>query len=295
MKNKYAAFTLIELLVVIAIIAILAAILFPVFAQAKAAAKKTQDLSNIKNLNTAVMIYGADYDDYFPRHEYKANQWLYGSWSVPVTWREQIMPYVKNGDASYTDGSSTFKVADGGIYDTPEKPGSRGSYTMNRNITPGRCYWDVNASNWLCDSNDNGVRDPNVPVQPSVSQTALDAPAQIASMFTIGINPDWNASGDYSEASWWWFGGAQWPPDFTGPNSHIKWDADSNQSPSWSIPRYRYTKGLNRGFADGHAKWVRKGDFNWCRDMYVKGFPSDRGDNWDWLFDPGQPCAAYAR
>ena len=39
MKSR--AFTLIELLVVIAIIAILAAILFPVFAQAKAAAKKT--------------------------------------------------------------------------------------------------------------------------------------------------------------------------------------------------------------------------------------------------------------
>ena len=38
------AFTLIELLVVIAIIAILAAILFPVFAQAKAAAKKTASL-----------------------------------------------------------------------------------------------------------------------------------------------------------------------------------------------------------------------------------------------------------
>jgi prepilin-type N-terminal cleavage/methylation domain-containing protein len=35
------AFTLIELLVVIAIIAILAAILSPVFAQAKEAAKKT--------------------------------------------------------------------------------------------------------------------------------------------------------------------------------------------------------------------------------------------------------------
>ena len=39
------AFTLIELLVVIAIIAILAAILFPVFAQAKEAAKKTATLS----------------------------------------------------------------------------------------------------------------------------------------------------------------------------------------------------------------------------------------------------------
>ncbi|MFM9874620.1 MAG: prepilin-type N-terminal cleavage/methylation domain-containing protein [Fimbriimonadaceae bacterium] len=57
------AFTLIELLVVIAIIAILAAILFPVFAQAKVAAKKTQALSNLKNIGTAAQIYMADYDD----------------------------------------------------------------------------------------------------------------------------------------------------------------------------------------------------------------------------------------
>jgi prepilin-type N-terminal cleavage/methylation domain-containing protein len=48
------AFTLIELLVVIAIIAILAAILFPVFAQAKEAAKRTQCLSNTKQTATAV-------------------------------------------------------------------------------------------------------------------------------------------------------------------------------------------------------------------------------------------------
>jgi len=40
-NNRNKGFTLIELLVVIAIIAILAAILFPVFAQAKGAAKKT--------------------------------------------------------------------------------------------------------------------------------------------------------------------------------------------------------------------------------------------------------------
>ena len=48
--NAKKAFTLIELLVVIAIIAILAAILFPVFAQAKEAAKKTACLSNEKQL-----------------------------------------------------------------------------------------------------------------------------------------------------------------------------------------------------------------------------------------------------
>lgn len=57
------AFTLIELLVVIAIIAILAAILFPVFAQAKEAAKSTSCLSNTKQIAISELLYSNDYDD----------------------------------------------------------------------------------------------------------------------------------------------------------------------------------------------------------------------------------------
>src|SRR5205823_4228765 len=60
------AFTLIELLVVIAIIA---AILFPVFAQAKVAAKKTAALSNQKQISTGLLMYMTDNDDYYPRQD----------------------------------------------------------------------------------------------------------------------------------------------------------------------------------------------------------------------------------
>ena len=59
-------FTLIELLVVIAIIAILAAILFPVFANAKNAAKKAQCISNLKQLGAAMQMYLNDSSGTFP-------------------------------------------------------------------------------------------------------------------------------------------------------------------------------------------------------------------------------------
>ncbi len=71
---KRIAFTLIELLVVIAIIAILASILFPVFAKAKEAAKKTQCLAQTKQIGTSLMMYLSDYDDRYPQeHPSSAN------------------------------------------------------------------------------------------------------------------------------------------------------------------------------------------------------------------------------
>jgi prepilin-type N-terminal cleavage/methylation domain-containing protein len=59
-------FTLIELLVVIAIIAILAAILFPVFARAREAARKATCLSNLKQIALAAIMYAQDYDEVLP-------------------------------------------------------------------------------------------------------------------------------------------------------------------------------------------------------------------------------------
>jgi prepilin-type N-terminal cleavage/methylation domain-containing protein len=95
-SSKHRGFTLIELLVVIAIIAILAAILFPVFAQAKLAAKKTQTLSNLKQIGLGFQMYSNDVDDTLPPFTNNAND--AANWSsLANTPPGMIDPYIKNG------------------------------------------------------------------------------------------------------------------------------------------------------------------------------------------------------
>ena len=66
LPNTILAFTLVELLVVIGIIAALAALLFPVFASARAQAAKATCLSNLRQTGMAIALYVQDYDGYVP-------------------------------------------------------------------------------------------------------------------------------------------------------------------------------------------------------------------------------------
>ena len=112
-RNRIAkrAFTLIELLVVIAIIAILAAILFPVFAQAKLAAKSTVSISNMKQLATGMLLYAGDVDD--SRQGRNIQIYTPGG---PVTdeynWKQVMGAYVKSTDMYRDPANSASKFLD---------------------------------------------------------------------------------------------------------------------------------------------------------------------------------------
>jgi prepilin-type N-terminal cleavage/methylation domain-containing protein/prepilin-type processing-associated H-X9-DG protein len=97
MIDRQRGFTLIELLVVIAIIAILAAILFPVFAQARAKARQAACMANLKQLGLGFQMYAQDHDQLLPI-------WGYGDSTDAdngpaegfYSWDTVLEPYLKN-------------------------------------------------------------------------------------------------------------------------------------------------------------------------------------------------------
>jgi len=284
---KRRGFTLIELLVVIAIIAILAAILFPVFAQAKEAAKKTSDLSNQKQLTLGHIMYASDNDDYFCRNWYAATN-AGGAWTEDMTWCKTVMPYLKSGKAGQYD------VA-GGLFQAPGFPYDR-AYAVHDQIMP-----SCNVTDW-------NARVCATPGNASVTQTQIANVANKLIVTHTGVNPAWGAHGAPGanmDSSWWWWSGQNqkydvgtktcsgngWPPIVTGPQAGFRcYNADLAPWPYFAMPRFRYAGGSNVGYADGHAKFSRAEAFNWCTMMYVDGlYNADT-----WMFDPGNSCAAYA-
>jgi general secretion pathway protein G len=122
------AFTLIELLVVIAIIAILAGLLFPVFAQAKAAAKKTTCLSNLKQIGGSFAMYMNDNDGIFPHAVDASDRYASQIWShnsdfqarinaMPML-HEALDPYAKSKAIFQCPSDSGTRVLDNHFPDT---------------------------------------------------------------------------------------------------------------------------------------------------------------------------------
>ena len=229
------AFTLIELLVVIAIVAILAAILFPVFSQAKAAARKTACLSNERQIGLAFMMYAGDSDDYYP---------LASQPSAPTSWTTTVQAYAKNhaifrcpDDASrnWTTPLANPNAFQKGLRVT--------SYFSNLYLDSRRPYGNVSAlkspSNvvYVSESTENLTRDAFFPMYWN-----LQDPENPAGAMTTFMH-----------------------------NSF--WDATKNETTELALRRH--AGGLNNVYADGHAKWARWSQLWWkdeARGVYAGAF-----------------------
>jgi prepilin-type N-terminal cleavage/methylation domain-containing protein len=291
--NTRKAFTLIELLVVIAIIAILAAILFPVFAQAKTAAKKTQSLSNVKNIGTASQIYLSDYDDMNPQSEY-------GGWdsSAHIQWYTAVHPYIKNGRLT-TDRGATVSWGQDGIFRPPAYPRATGTGQVG-----GQGYGahnEIFVNNYGHDG-----RSWMAPPNGAVSSTALDNISQKIFFMEKGAN---NTSATWSYAwfhAWqnqWMEGGVTGTPgtdpgtplrdgvDVYRPGSAVYsplFDSDCPETSggAWECaahPRYRYNETTVASMGDSSAKTFKKGAIKWYTNIWI-----DRrrfGNTWEWYYD----------
>jgi len=134
-RGQSRGFTLIELLVVIAIIAILAAILFPVFARAREAARKTSCTSNLKQFGTAFQMYMSDYDQRFPMGGWWHGNGLPelpGAGSAVNDWHQSLMPYIKNWPVYWCPSSTDIHE------EAPDWNRTPVDYLYNNNLANGR-------------------------------------------------------------------------------------------------------------------------------------------------------------
>lgn len=231
------AFTLIELLVVIAIIAILAAILFPVFAQAKVAAKGAASISNMKQQALAQQMYASDYDDTLV--------WGWWDFTTPAGnathWVQRVLPYIKN-DEIFVDPSGPA------VYPTEMEP----------DVAAGATGGNI-AINWH--------------VGGGANTSNLERIAEFLMIGPTGVNT-WGDSltptGEVTRAATtmnpWHHEMPGLPggyPDWASMRCQQAYDAlidpyvTNRGQAAWAIT-WRYNEGANFAFGDGHAESIKK-------------------------------------
>jgi prepilin-type N-terminal cleavage/methylation domain-containing protein len=318
-KNKPKAFTLIELLVVIAIIAILAAILFPVFAQAKAAAKKTASLSNVKQFGTAFALYQGDYDDmYCDAIHGSGGQNLLSQ----TMWGATIYPYVKSGGAYTAGDGSTQITACTGMYQDPgaptctntpnpdynaSQPGANPEYQQSYSYGVNLQVMPVNQ--YSSDPGFVGGQMTSVPL----TSSQLTTPADTVICLTKGVeiaNVNYQTYGWFSTREYEWLGAgishlttsnggsAAWKgpdgddqptlPGTTAPDGFVgnplyNTDCSAADIGKWecsAAPRYRYTNAGVAMYGDSHAKPMVRGSLRYFKNIYVDN-PGLNANYWD--------------
>jgi len=272
--RKQNGFTLIELLVVIAIIAILAAILFPVFAQARAKARAASCLSNVKQLSIAAIMYAGDYDQFGPTKNAWClnNLWCCGdpmdySCGVKNPPWATYLPYTKNRELwrCPSDVGAQAPCRDG--------VANRGIDVNDYTAVAASCpSFSMNAG---CPQPSGGVVTSEFEAELLVTCVAGTVGSKAGWSYTSGI-----PTGVSIDGPWPWSILPSWSGkyknhiDITSPSGY-PWIQDhtifvcvKGTSPDWpnsASSGYvrvkgdeRHNKGVNMGFLDGHAKWFHQ-------------------------------------
>jgi prepilin-type N-terminal cleavage/methylation domain-containing protein/prepilin-type processing-associated H-X9-DG protein len=247
-------FTLIELLVVIAIIAILAAILFPVFAQARASARKATCVSNNKQISLGILMYAQDYDETLPM-----NSWA----KMPPPafgWQDAIEPYVKVGAARIENApAGTFSRTQPGFWICPDFKNL--SYPSRPSDPAPKAF----AANLLDPSKSYGANSNIMPFwAPSYNTPGGMAPGKITALAGLEATAQVvliaHTNGTRHGES-----GDDWFSNCTG--SELGYPANTpaqlSDSSAYCTSRYKHNGGSVYALADGHVKWFKSPGTSW--------------------------------
>lgn len=223
------AFTLIELLVVIAIVAVLAGVLFPVFAQAKHAAKRTSCLSNLRQIAIANELYLNDCDGLMP-HVPDADLQLTPPvnaggkrYAVVGSFMPLWSPYVKN--ASVFTSPAVHRPMLGWLSHF-ERP-----WLENATVQPQKGTTTY-MSDLLAETD---------PANPRYTRGRT--PLAVCEAKGVSISEQEWLMTPFFEAGWW-------------PYAHNLWAVGGSEPPQsgWSL----HHQGRNQIYFDTHAKWTKK-------------------------------------
>ncbi len=253
-------FTLIELLVVIAIIAILAAILFPVFSQAKSAAKKAVCVANQRQIGLATTLYAGDHDDTLPMGSY-----LLAGMRSAVTLQDLVEPYLKVGSGSANRPDAPAARKETAFWTCPSM-GATGWPTAAGDPEPGpfAASFYSRSSSYV----------PNGNIMPTMHVAAPSYgwfPGAITSTTSV---PE--AANQILFAEGWGYvgqtAGDDWTSGCKGQEQGFPTIAGRiiGRADNYCAGRYRHGGGSNYVMLDGHVKWFAAPKRSW-RDASTQG------------------------
>lgn len=276
------AFTLIELLVCVAVISTLISLLLPGLSGARRRAMLLKCMSNMRQISTAVQMYGHENEGYFPRtmETIASEVPVTVSWWAIENYQSALNPYIQmNRGGVNEDGQSTGKGNN--VWFDPADPDANipvmwGSFIDNGLVTgvprkdsniwkPAETiYATLREQNWsiatgVAIPDPLPVSDPNDPFWTSV-------------YFDMCLDP-WANTNDESDP-FHWSAGRVCPPDslFPAADHATPWDAviDGRSRAQQSFPP-RYGNGQPYAFCDGHVELT----------PFEATYESPEGNMWD--------------